>query len=1362
MNTLKNTDYYIGLDMGTSSLGWAVTDEKYNMLKFNSKAMWGVRLFSEAKTAADTRNFRIGRRRLARQKWRVKMLQELFSEEIAKVDPGFFMRLSESRFHLADKSQDNKQKFNLFADLKYTDTDYHKDYPTIYHLRNSLLSSNEPFDIRLVYIALQHIIKKRGHFLFEGISAENVTDFKSIFAKLQIYIHDELGLSEWECVNVDVLENVLKDKNKSVKAKQFVLKGIIPNSTKAEKSIMAFLTGAKGKLSDLFADEELLNCDKNSFSFKTDNYEEAVLPVIEPFLNDRIEGVELFKAIYDWSLLVGILKGKKYLSEAKIEDYEQHASDLSLLKSMLKGTSLYNAVFRKEEESNYFGYKEGNGLSQEEFCKFLKGKLESIAKFKERFKALVNYEDAISKEDELLFRIANGIAFPKQTSKANGVIPVQIHKVELDSILDKAEKYLPFLLSTDENGLTVKEKIKQIMLFKIPYYVGPLAGTRMSKEKGRCWCVRNSGKIYPWNMEEIVDLKASAEKFIANMTAKCTYLIGEDVLPKNSLTYCEFMARNEINSITVDGQRLPVEVLNDIYDNLLVLPEGSSKVTKKKILDYLKRNNYLGKEIAGIDNEIKAQLKSYKDFRRIFGKEYVAMHKDEIENIIRWITLFADEKQMLRKKIADAYPEITKEQLKNICRLKYKDWGNLSDTLLNSSQISFVDTATGEVITLLGALRSSGKNFMELLSASSVYDFRSIIEKFNAGISQNEEHTSYKDIEQLYVSPKVKRSIWQTLKVIDEIKKVTGHNPKRIFIEMAREEGEKERTKSRLDRLKELYAACGEDVKELQLELDNYSEDELRRDQLYLYFTQMGRCMYTGQPIDINELANTNVYDIDHILPQSKTKDDSLNNRVLVLRKVNTDKTDIYPLDESIRTKMHAFWKMLVDKELISKSKYERLVRNTPLTEEELAGFINRQLVETRQSTKAVAEILKKDCPDTEIVYVKAGNVSDFRHEFGFVKFRDINDLHHAKDAYLNIVVGNTYHTRFTKDPLNFIRKLRKGDKYTLNTKQIYAREIKAGNYIAWLPGDEGSMATVKKIMHKNNILFTRMQIEGKGELYKATLQKAGKGQLPLKKGMSIDEYGGYNSLATAYFTLVESEGKKGKKLRTIETVPLIYAKKAPEELAKYFAEDCGLKDPKVLLPKIKLYTKFEIDGYPLHISGRTGSQLIFYSAAQCVLDDKWTEYLKRALKYQNSIDINCDKLISTLESDRIQAKRNLAYFEKHLGLSKKYNLALYDLLLDKQTKTIYSKRPASQITTLSSKRNAFIELDLGKQIGLLGQIINLLKTGSMSANFTLIGKGSRCGIIQLSNNLTDRNSALIKNESITGLFEQSIDLLKL
>lgn len=35
------TGYYLGLDIGSNSVGYAVTDENYVIKKFNKKAMWG-------------------------------------------------------------------------------------------------------------------------------------------------------------------------------------------------------------------------------------------------------------------------------------------------------------------------------------------------------------------------------------------------------------------------------------------------------------------------------------------------------------------------------------------------------------------------------------------------------------------------------------------------------------------------------------------------------------------------------------------------------------------------------------------------------------------------------------------------------------------------------------------------------------------------------------------------------------------------------------------------------------------------------------------------------------------------------------------------------------------------------------------------------------------------------------------------------------------------------------------------------------------------------------------------------------------------------------------------------------------------
>ena len=40
---------YLGIDLGTSSVGWAVTDENYCIRRAKGKDLWGVRLFDEAK-----------------------------------------------------------------------------------------------------------------------------------------------------------------------------------------------------------------------------------------------------------------------------------------------------------------------------------------------------------------------------------------------------------------------------------------------------------------------------------------------------------------------------------------------------------------------------------------------------------------------------------------------------------------------------------------------------------------------------------------------------------------------------------------------------------------------------------------------------------------------------------------------------------------------------------------------------------------------------------------------------------------------------------------------------------------------------------------------------------------------------------------------------------------------------------------------------------------------------------------------------------------------------------------------------------------------------------------------------------------
>ena len=44
--------------------------------------------------------------------------------------------------------------------------------------------------------------------------------------------------------------------------------------------------------------------------------------------------------------------------------------------------------------------------------------------------------------------------------------------------------------------------------------------------------------------------------------------------------------------------------------------------------------------------------------------------------------------------------------------------------------------------------------------------------------------------------------------------------------------------------------------------------------------------MYSGERIDLNRLNDATVWDRDHIYPQSKTADDSIDNLVLVKKEI--------------------------------------------------------------------------------------------------------------------------------------------------------------------------------------------------------------------------------------------------------------------------------------------------------------------------------------------------------------------------------------------------------------------------------------------------------------------------------------------
>ena len=596
------------------------------------------------------------------------------------------------------------------------------------------------------------------------------------------------------------------------------------------------------------------------------------------------------------------------------------------------------------------------------------------------------------------------------------------------------------------------------MEFRIPYYVGPLNNHHSVENKsnsGFSWVVRKEkGRVKPWNFEKLVDKRASSMRFKENLTNKCTYLTRENVLPKESLLYSEYCLLNELNNIMYDGKKLSLEVKNDLIEK--VYKKEKKKLTKKGIKDFLKHNNYAdGKgEVTGIDIDIKNDLKSYRDMVRIFGSDF--NHK-MAEDIILWVTVFGESKDILEAEIKESYKDMVNDkQLKMIKNLRYKDWGKFSRRFLTEIRSDvLIDQSTGQGQSIIEAMRTRDHILMELLR--NEYDFAKKVEDINREKQKNISEISHDLLDDLYCSPAVKRSLWQTICIVEEIKKIMGHEPKKIFVEVTRtNKAEKRRTDSRKKRLLELYKNIKDDSRNWVDEIEKTEDSKFNSKKLYLYYTQMGKCMYTDTIIDIETLF-TDMYDIDHIFPRSKTKDNSFENLVLVTRESNGKKGDNYPIEPSVQRDKLDLWRYLYDKKLIGDIKFERLTRTYGFTDDEMSGFIARQLVETSQASKAAAEMLTMINKKSEVIYVKAENVSEFRHDNEFIKDREINDHHHAKDAYLNIVVGNVYNEKFTKNPYNFIKD--GGRKYSLN--KVFDFAFSKGGKTIWDPLT--SMDTVKK-----------------------------------------------------------------------------------------------------------------------------------------------------------------------------------------------------------------------------------------------------------------------------------------------------------
>lgn len=1361
-------EYFLGLDIGSNSVGYAVTDKNYEILKFKNKAMWGSHLFEEGEQAADRRAFRCSRRRLDRKKQRIQLARELLAKEIAKVDIDFYKRLDESA--LQNNDRESKSEFSLFNDIYITDESYHKRFPTIHHLIMYLIKTNEKQDIRMIYLAISYMLSHRGHFLIEvdKDDIKKVISFDTVYDSFRNYFIENELESSWTENIKDQLGDILKGKIGTQEKQRQIKRLIFTDKKKVEKmeeAIVKAISGGIFKISDLFENAKYSDMDNNNISLSDGDFNDK-LSALSAYIEEKeFELLQKMKSIYDWSLLSDILKESEYLSQGKVRVYEQHKKDLALLKYLIRKylPHKYNEVFRfsKKGLDNYVAYS-GNFKSANNYENGIeKSKMESLALIKtnsERFRdylkklfkdITVRAEDQKVYDDFKIRMEVNNTFMPKQVNTDNGVIPYQLYRYQLKKLLENSARFYPFLLEKDEENLTIIDKFLSIIEFRVPYYVGPL-----NNYHGKySWIERKcEGRILPWNFESKVDLEKSEEAFIKRMTRKCSYLAGEDVLCKNSLLYTKFMVLNEINNIKIDETPISVECKQKLYNELFL--NDQRKVSKKRLVNWFVCNKYMepSQEVRGIDDDIKSSLRSYHNFRRLLSNGILT--EEQVENIIARISITTDNKR-LKQYIKANFPNLDNEDIRYISSIRYKDYGRLSEKLL--TKIQCVIPETGEYTNIIGALWNTNYNLMQLLSEE--FDFKKQIDEHNKNYYTENPSSIESMLEEMYISNAVKRPIYRTISIVKEIKSIMKKDPEKIFIEMSRwNEKEPKQSKSRKEQLLSLYKTLDEEYKEKWIsQLEREPEDRLKSERFFLYYMQLGKCMYTYEDINLDQLMDK-TYDIDHIYPQSKVIDNSIhNNKVLVNSNANRLKGDKYPLRSEIQRSMSLFWSMLERKKLITKEKLYRLTRTASFKDEELAGFINRQLVETRQSTKALAKILGNLFPDSEIVYVKAGLVSDFRHQFDLPKSREINDLHHAKDAYLNIVMGNVYNVKFTKNPLNFIKTK---ENYSVNIKEkggLLSRDIQRNGEVAW-KSDGSTLALVKKTMGKNNINYIRFAFCRRGGFFNQNPDKASRKDsmlVPRKEYLNPEFYGGYNDATASFFTLVKHI-EKGKSVISIKPVELLVAEKFKndEEFAlNYCRNRLGLEQPEFLPFRrtLKVNTLLSLDGFRVNIASKKngGTRVGLTSCTPLILSFQQESYVKKIESSIKKMDL---------------AKKNKSVFkisEKYHEINREQNIKLYDVLAEKCDTNIFKKIPSfSKVyTSLQVGRDKFISLAVEEQLQALYNIIKVFKTGrATGCDLLLIGGAKNSAVITLSTKIsaTEFSSIEVIDQSASGLFEKT------
>lgn len=341
------------------------------------------------------------------------------------------------------------------------------------------------------------------------------------------------------------------------------------------------------------------------------------------------------------------------------------------------------------------------------------------------------------------------------------------------------------------------------------------------------------------------------------------------------------------------------------------------------------------------------------------------------------------------------------------------------------------------------SLKAMGKIIPFLLEGNT-YDKACILAGYDFKAENNQEKNILlkgKNITEAVndiTNPVVRRSVSQSIKVINAIIMEYG-SPQAVNIELARE-----MSKNFIERksIEKDVESRGKENDKILNELREYKANPTGQDivKYRLWKEQQGICMYSGDRIAIEELfSRDGGYDVDHILPYSKTFDDSYRNKVLVKAAENRQKGNRTPYEYFIAEKGEAAWDAYEDRvrNYIRDYKKQLKLLKKSISEDEVAEFKERNLSDTKYITRIIYNLVRQNLvlkpylnlykeKKKQVVAVN-GSITHYLSKRWGLESKDRRvDTHHAQDA---VVIACT-----TDGMINKISR------YSMGKELLYSR----------------------------------------------------------------------------------------------------------------------------------------------------------------------------------------------------------------------------------------------------------------------------------------------------------------------------------